>query len=792
MTFRAPVDPDVVTLIADAMTVLDNDPAATTDQIRTREARFHSWMRGDVEPELAHIPTRDAAVAGVRVRWYGDEPQADTDIVVYLHGGGWLAGDVDSYDPDVRRLAAHLGLPVVAIDYRRTPEHPFPAAIDDCIAVLRELQQGAHRSLSLAGDSAGGNLALGTAIAVKAERILSSMLLLYPVVDPTAFDNLSYKDNGADYLLTAEAMREFWDLYVPSDEHRRHPSAAPRFAELEGLPPAVVVSADFDPLRDEDRELAARLIASDVPTTYLPNPGLIHGFQQMVPRIPAATSALKCAYTAFSIAITNASGPPQTAARADTLPLSRKDAAMTPSRIVHFGVGNFHRSHQAKYLHRLHQQGHDLDWTIVGAGLLPGDVRMRDALRVQDYAYTLVERAANGTDEVHRITSISSYFYGPDNPSALIALLADPSTRIVSLTITEGGYNLSDTTGRFDTTNSTMRADTWKNEQPTTVFGYLAAALRRRRHAGLVPFTVMSCDNIQNNGDVAREALASFIEMSDVNLADWVKETTAFPGSMVDRITPVTTEADREWVRATTGYEDPWPVISEDFTQWVIEESFPIGRPRWENAGAQLVGDVAPFETMKLRMLNGSHQALAYVGLLSGYTYVHEAMSDPAVASFVNAFIQEAQRTVPLIKGIDLHEYRTLLLQRFSNPAIQDTLQRLSTDASDRIPKFVVPIAQDLLRQNQPAPATAAVIASWVAAADSSRELAQPLKDRQVGDVKQGLLGERAIAGSFLDRVDWFGALGENPSFRAAYASSLGSLRRDGAPALLTPAIPDH
>ncbi len=172
-------------------------------------------MRGDVEPELARVPARDSSVAGIRVRWYGEEPRADSDLVVYIHGGGWLAGDVDSYDPDVRRLAAHLRLPVVAIDYRRTPEHPFPAAIDDCIAVLRELHQGPCRSLSLAGDSAGGNLALGATIALKAEHIVSSMLLLYPVVDPTAFDNRSYRDNGADYLLTAEAMRGFWDLYTP-------------------------------------------------------------------------------------------------------------------------------------------------------------------------------------------------------------------------------------------------------------------------------------------------------------------------------------------------------------------------------------------------------------------------------------------------------------------------------------------------------------------------------------------------------------------------------------------------
>lgn len=303
MTSRAPVDPDVVALIADAPSVLTVDPHDSPERIRAREAEFHAWMRGQIEPALADIPSRDSLIAGIPVRWYGEPPDEGSDVVVYLHGGGWLAGDIESYDPDIRRLAAHTKLPIVAVDYRRTPEYPFPAAIHDCTAVVRELHHEPHRTLSLAGDSAGGNLALGTALAVRAERILSSMLLIYPVVDPTAFDNRSYTENGTDYLLTAEAMRDFWDLYVRSAEHRRHPSAAPVFAELTGLPAAVVVSADFDPLRDEVRELAARLVHAEVPTVYLPNPGLTHGFQQMVPRISAATSALGRAYAAFSSVI---------------------------------------------------------------------------------------------------------------------------------------------------------------------------------------------------------------------------------------------------------------------------------------------------------------------------------------------------------------------------------------------------------------------------------------------------------------------------------------------------------
>lgn len=305
MTSRAPVDTDVANLLAQASTIATVDPSASAHEIRIREANFHSWMRGPVESELAGVATHDSTVAGIPVRWYGDEPTAESDVVVYIHGGGWLAGDLDSYDPDVRRLAARLELPVVAVDYRRTPEHPFPAGLDDCTAVVRELRSTPHRTLSLAGDSAGGNLALGTALALKHESIVASLLLIYPVVDPEAFDNGSYAENGTDYLLTADAMKGFWDLYVGTSEHRRHPSAAPIFADLKDLPPTVVVSADLDPLRDEDRELANRLVLADVPTVYLPNPGLTHGFQQMIPRVPAATSALARAYSAFSWQIAN-------------------------------------------------------------------------------------------------------------------------------------------------------------------------------------------------------------------------------------------------------------------------------------------------------------------------------------------------------------------------------------------------------------------------------------------------------------------------------------------------------
>lgn len=296
---RAPVEHDIAELIVAAGERVGPGDDASPAELRAHAAELHAWMRGPLEPSIPLVPSRDESIGDVLVRWYGADPTPDSDIIVFVHGGGWLAGDVDSYDPDARRLAALLKTPVVSVEYRRTPEHPFPAAIDDCIAVVRGIAARAHRTLSICGDSAGGNLALGTAVALRHQSPLTAMLLLYPVVDPTAFENRSYTENGADYLLTADDMRTFWNLYAPTDRSRHDPVAAPRFAELEGLPAAVIVSADYDPLRDEARELAARLVMADVPVTYLPHPGLIHGFQQFAPRVPTATIALERAYRAF-------------------------------------------------------------------------------------------------------------------------------------------------------------------------------------------------------------------------------------------------------------------------------------------------------------------------------------------------------------------------------------------------------------------------------------------------------------------------------------------------------------
>ena len=295
---RAPLDDDVAQAISE-LPEIDISPDIDFDAIRVDAATIAARFRGAVDSDLGTIPSRDDSVAGVRVRWYGPQPDADRDLIVFVHGGGWVAGDLDSYDDDVRLLARETGAAVVAVGYRRAPEHPFPAPLDDCVSVVRHVVDVPHRTLSLAGDSAGGNLVLGTAWSLRNDSVVDAVLALYPCVDPTAMANDSYRENGSGYLLTHDAMRTYWEVYATDERARRDPRVALLLGDLHGMPSTVVASAGYDPLRDENRELAARLVNADVDVTYLPHPTLTHGFQQMVRRVPAASRALAAVYAAF-------------------------------------------------------------------------------------------------------------------------------------------------------------------------------------------------------------------------------------------------------------------------------------------------------------------------------------------------------------------------------------------------------------------------------------------------------------------------------------------------------------
>ena len=327
--------------------------------------------------------------------------------------------------------------------------------------------------------------------------------------------------------------------------------------------------------------------------------------------------------------------------------------------IVHFGFGNFHRSHQAMYLDRLMERGEGLDWGICEVGVLEQDRAMRDVMRAQDGLFTLVLRHPDGSLEPRVVGSVLEYLWGPEDADAVYARLVDPAVRIVSLTVTEGGYLKNPATGAFDASHPSVVHDLGHLEDPRTAFAYIVEGLRRRRDAGIEPFTVLSCDNLQGNGIYARQAVVGFANLVDPELAEWIDDRVAFPNCMVDRITPATTDADREAVATEFGIEDRWPVPGEPFTQWIVEDEFPTGRPALEDVDVQFVDDVKPYELMKLRLLNASHQALAYFGAPLGYVLVDETMRDDRIRRYLERYMAvEAAPTLGDLPG-DVYEWTT-------------------------------------------------------------------------------------------------------------------------------------
>jgi mannitol 2-dehydrogenase len=327
------------------------------------------------------------------------------------------------------------------------------------------------------------------------------------------------------------------------------------------------------------------------------------------------------------------------------VPRPSYDRSSVTAGIVHVGVGGFHRSHEAMYVDRLLAAGYT-DWGICGVGTQPFDRRMVEVLRAQDFLYTLVLKHPDGRVEPRVIGSLVDHLYAPDDPEAVLERMAAPTTHVVSLTITEGGYLVDPGTGRFAASQPAVLLDLQPGAVPSSVFGLVTEALVRRRERGMRPFTVLSCDNIQGNGSVAREAFSAFAALRDPDLGEWVRAEVAFPSSMVDRITPVTSDQDRAALADGFGVDDGWPVVAEPFEQWVLEDDFSDGRPPWDEAGVQLVDDVAPYELMKLRLLNAGHQAIGYLGHLAGYRYTDEVCRDPDFARFLLSYLaDEATRS---------------------------------------------------------------------------------------------------------------------------------------------------
>lgn len=455
--------------------------------------------------------------------------------------------------------------------------------------------------------------------------------------------------------------------------------------------------------------------------------------------------------------------------------------------IVHIGPGSFHRAHEAVYLDRLLRRDEAHDWGICELGLLESDRAIRDALLAQDYQYTLVEKHADGRYTADTIGSIIDYVYAPDEPDTALARLTAPSTRIVSLTITEGGYSVDDATGEFVGDGPGIVHDTEPCAVPRTWLGFVAEALRRRRSASIPPFTIMSCDNLPGNGKVARTALLGFARMRDPELAEWIQERVCFPDSMVDRITPKATADDRQMVASRFGVKDRSPVVCEPYAEWVLEDSFSAGRPSLEHVGVRLVDDVKPYELLKLRLLNASHQALCYFARLLGLEYVDQAIADPGIREFVLSYMRDAGATLTGISATEIETYEQIVIERFANPEIRDTVARISEDGSDRIPKFVVPVLRDQLARSAPITHSAAVIASWARYLEGVDDAgnAMTITDRRSLRLMRLAQHQSTDLTALLAARDFVAELGDNETFVASYASTLRSLRECGARATL-------
>jgi fructuronate reductase/mannitol 2-dehydrogenase len=448
-------------------------------------------------------------------------------------------------------------------------------------------------------------------------------------------------------------------------------------------------------------------------------------------------------------------------------------AALTPA-VVHLSVGGFHRAHQLTYFDDLAQLRISTEWGVVGVGLRHR--AMQEALAPQDHLYTVVERSPDG-ERARVVGVMTDYLFAPDAPGAVLDRLTDPRTRMVTMTITGAGYPLDPTTGVLDLACADLQRDLASPGRPSTAIGYLVEALDRRRRAGTAPFTVVSCDNMHRNGDATRAAVVGLARQRDQVLARWIADRVSFPSSMVDRITPQTTDEERAAVALRYGVDDRWPVITEPFSQWFIEDDFCNGRPPLDAVGVRFVPDVAPYELMKTRLLNASHSALGHLGTLAGYAEMDELMGDDVFAAYT-ARLMDAEVTplLPQPEGVDLDEYKAVLLQRFANPAIGDRLHRLCRRSSTKMAHHLLPsLRESLARGTRPVLLTLAV-AGWIRhlqlhdAVEDERGTELQALARAAGTDPRPVLAVRPV----------FGDLADDARFVTDLRSALEDLVRDG------------
>lgn len=459
--------------------------------------------------------------------------------------------------------------------------------------------------------------------------------------------------------------------------------------------------------------------------------------------------------------------------------------------IVHVGVGGFHRSHLAVYVERVLSQYKQSDWSICGVGMTKWDATMRDVLGAQDNLYTCLERGAEG-NRAHVVGSITEYIFAPDNAEKVIAKMAHPDTKIVSMTITESGYFYNENTHELQADHPDLASDLKGEAPPSTFFGYIYEALVRRHSAGLKPFTVLSCDNMQKNGSISRAMCISFAKLKDPKIAEWIEQNGAFPNSMVDRITPRTSDEDKAVLLNEFALEDAWPVVTEPFMQWVLEDQFCDGRPPFEKVGVQVVSkvhDVEQFEMHKLRLLNASHSAIAYLAYLAGYKHVDEVLANPTWNKFISKMMHdEVKPLLPAIPGVDLDKYCETLMARFCNPTLKDEIARLCIGGSGKLPQFIMPsIAEHIMASNPTPRRLTLVVAAWFRYLSGYDEAGKEFTIKETDEIDIKNLQAKARDGGHLPENlmgirNLFGDdLRDDKGFMGELTTALDSLYKNGA-----------
>lgn len=458
------------------------------------------------------------------------------------------------------------------------------------------------------------------------------------------------------------------------------------------------------------------------------------------------------------------------------------DRSKVKAGIAHIGIGGFHRAHQAFYADELLEKHDVIDCGICGVGLLDSDRKIYNTLQNQDGLYTLLTKLSDGTCKARVIGSIVEFLFAPEHPAAVIDKLASSDIKIISLTITEGGYNYNEASDSFDFSTPQIQWDLQNPNKPKTVFGYITQALKLRKERKTEGCTIQSCDNIQGNGKLTKRMLTSFISKAEPDILDWVNKNVSFPNSMVDRITPVTTDADIQLLKDQFNIDDQWPVVCESFNQWVIEDEFIAGRPELDLVGAQFVEDVEPFENMKLGLLNAGHSVLGILGAIHGYGSIDQAVNDTDFEIFLRAYMDdEVTPVLEDLDGVDLEAYKDSLIERFKNPYIKDSVARICLESSAKIPKFMLSTLRAQLKVNGPISRLSFVIAAWSKynlGVDENGNT-YPINDALSKELQEAALKSLDFPNAFLELKSVFGDLIEHIKFVEEYTVALEQVNKN-------------